>query len=109
MNPRSMRRLFFRDLARGLAIIWPIVSALVLAIPVLGVVIAWLERWPLADGIYFSFITTLTIGYGDLVPRRPGARAIAVVVGVIGVLLIAILAALAVRAMETVTSREDAE
>jgi len=40
----------------------------------------------LADAIYFSFVTALTIGYGDIAPLGP-ARLLAVVEGAAGLLL----------------------
>jgi voltage-gated potassium channel Kch len=100
MQARALRHHFFRELGRGLAVMWPILSALIAAIPVFGVAIAMLEGWPLFDGVYFAFVTTLTIGYGDIVPRRVLSRVLAIAAGLIGVLLIALVAAIAVRAME---------
>jgi hypothetical protein len=32
--------------------------------------IGFLERWSVGETIYFTFVTTLTIGYGDLAPKR---------------------------------------
>jgi len=42
---------------------------------------------------YFTFITGLTIGYGDLVPRLAVSRALSVVIGIIGALVMALFAA----------------
>jgi voltage-gated potassium channel len=69
----------------------------------LGVLIAWLERWSLGDGVYFTFVTGLTIGYGDLVPRQPLSRFLAILVGFFGVVLTGLVAAVAVRALQTAT------
>jgi Ion channel len=38
----------------------------------------WSWGWPVGDAVYFTFITGLTIGYGDIVPRQAVARALAV-------------------------------
>ena len=67
----------------------------------LGVLVAWLEAWPPGDGIYFSFVTGLTIGYGDLVPRHFLSRLLAILIGVLGTLLTGLLVAIAVRALQT--------
>ncbi|GAB3161437.1 potassium channel family protein [Myceligenerans halotolerans] len=32
------------------------------------------EGWPLLDALYFSVVTGLTIGYGDLVPTGPVSK-----------------------------------
>ena len=49
-----------------------------------------LEDWSLGDGVYFSFVTGLTIGYGDLVPRRALSRFLAILIGILGTLLTAL-------------------
>lgn len=104
MEPRLLRRLFFAGLAGELKVIWPIVSMLLAGVALLGAAVAMLENWPLFDGIYFAFVTSLTIGYGDLVPRRMLSRVLAIGIGLLGVLLIALLAAIAVHAMEGMSS-----
>ena len=39
----------------------------------------------MGDAAYFTFVTGLTIGYGDLVPVRMLARVIAVAIGSCGI------------------------
>jgi len=105
MEPREQRRRFYVELANGLRVVWPILSVLTTAILSLGAAVALLEHWPLFDGIYFAFVTGLTIGYGDLVPRRAISRVLAIGIGLLGVLVIALVAAIAVRAMEVMASQ----
>ncbi|HEU4350564.1 MAG TPA: potassium channel family protein [Burkholderiales bacterium] len=100
-----MRRIFFLELWFGLKLVWPILSGLLAIMVVLGLVIAWWEDWPLAEGLYFAFVSGLTIGYGDLVPTYPISRALAIVIGCTGILLTGLVAALAVRALERATRR----
>jgi|SRR5215471_12092850 len=100
MEPRLLRKAFFGGLATGLKVAWPILSALLTIIALLGAVVALVEDWPLANGIYFAFITSLTIGYGDLVPKHVLSRVLAIVIGFTGVLLIGLVTAVAVHAME---------
>jgi len=69
----------------------------------LGFLITWLERWSLGDGVYFTFVTGLTIGYGDLVPRQPLSRFLAILIGLFGTVLTGLVAAIAVRALQTAT------
>ena len=45
------------------------------------------------SGIYFSFVTLATLGYGDIVPRTDVARGLAIVEGVGGQLFLAVLVA----------------
>lgn len=58
----------------------------------------------MGDSVYFTFVTGLTIGYGDLVPARLVARLIALMIGFIGILLTGLVAALGVRALQETTS-----
>ena len=84
-NP--LRRRFGIGLVAGLRIVWPVLSALLALMAGLGVAVALLEGWPLTDGLYFAFVSGLTIGYGDLVPKAPLARVLAISIGLTGVLL----------------------
>jgi hypothetical protein len=34
----------------------------------------FLEGWSVGDAVYFTFITGLMIGYGDIAPRQAFAR-----------------------------------
>lgn len=45
------------------------------------------------SGVYFSFVTLATLGYGDIVPRSDVARGLAVVEGIGGQLFLAVLVA----------------
>jgi hypothetical protein len=103
----KIRRLFFQQLAKEVAIVWPVISGLLALIAGLGVLVARLEGWGLFDGIYFAFVTGLTVGYGDLAPKAPLARGIAIAIALHGVLLTAMLAAIAVRALQTAAEPRD--
>jgi len=94
----SPRRAFALALFDGLQIIWPVLSSLVALVAGVGILVGWLEGWSLWQGIYFAFITALTIGYGDLAPTRHLTQALAVLLGFTGVTMTALLAGLAVRA-----------
>jgi hypothetical protein len=45
------------------------------------------------DLVYFSFVTLLTIGFGDVTPAAPGARAVALVEGLFGVVFTTVVMA----------------
>ena len=90
---------FLGHLGAGLKVVWPVFSGILALVLILGLVIAKLEKWPWGDGLYFSMITALTIGYGDLVPKTGVTRFLAVLLGVLGFLSTSILAALSVYAM----------
>ena len=96
---RILRRRFMRELWRGLGIVWPVLSGLLGLMAMLGLAVAGLEGWPLGDGLYFSFVTGLTIGYGDLVPKAGLSRVLAVSIGLCGIVLTGFVVAIAVEAL----------
>jgi Ion channel len=100
-----LRRVFFSELWNGLKLVWPIASGLLGIMVLLGLVIAWREGWHVGDGLYFAFVSGLTIGYGDLVPKHPMSRMLAIAIGGTGILLTGLVAAIAVRALERATKR----
>ena len=65
-----------------------------------ALLIAHFEQPPITHALYFSFITGLTIGYGDLVPTTPFGRLTAVLLGVVGILFTGMVVAAAVRASQ---------
>jgi len=102
-----MRRAFLAGLLTGLRVVWPILSALLAIIVGLGILIGVLEGWKLHEGIYFAFVSGLTIGYGDFAPKMFSTRMMAIVIGVCGLLLTALVAAVAVKSLTNAT--EDGE
>ena len=101
LDPRTMRRAFVTELFAGLRVVWPILSGLLVTIVALGLVIGLIEGWPVLDSIYFAFVSGLTIGYGDLAPKTPVTRTLAILIGICGILLTALVAAIAVKALTT--------
>ena len=99
MESRRLRRQFMAGMGKGLGVVWPILSILLSLMVALGIAISILEGWPLVDGIYFAFVSGLTIGYGDLVPKSHLARALAICIGFTGILLTGLVAAVGVNAL----------
>ena len=62
-------------------------------------VIAHLEKMRFGDALYSSFITGLTIGYGDIVAKTPLGRIVAVLLGIIGIIFTGMIVAAAIRAV----------
>jgi hypothetical protein len=105
-RPSELRRRFLSALWTELQIVWPILSGLIGTQLALGSLIGYLEGWQIGAATYFTFVTGLTIGYGDLVPTRFSTRLIAVMIGFSGVLLTGLVAAVGVRALQEATGRE---
>ena len=74
--------------------------ALIALVVISAVVISPIENLPFGETLYFTFITGLTIGYGDIVVKTPLARLLAVLLGLIGIIFTGIMVAGAIRAVE---------
>jgi len=97
--PKNVRRRFLVALGQAIYVAWPVLSAILVIEFALGLLIGLLEGWTIGEATYFAFITGLTIGYGDIVPRQTFTRVLAVVIGFCGLLLTGLVAAIAVYAM----------
>ena len=97
-TPRERRQAYWRALWDGLQICWPVFSGLLLLQALLGAIVGLVEGWGLGPGIYFAFITGLTVGYGDFAPSNALTRTLSILIGFCGIVLTGLVAALAVRA-----------
>jgi Na+-translocating ferredoxin:NAD+ oxidoreductase RnfE subunit len=107
MSTRDMRRRFRQGLFIGLQVVWPILSIVLVLIVGLGIVVGLREGWSVQESIYFSFVTGLTIGYGDLAPKTLLGRVFAILIGVCGVIVTGLIAAVAVRAITAGYEKRD--
>ena len=106
--PRTVRRRFFVSIGHAIHLTWPVLSTILAVQVALGLLIGFLEGWRVGDAVYFTFITGLTIGYGDLVPRQALARVLAIGIGICGLFLTGLIAGIAVYAMRTALGDRDA-
>ena len=104
MQPRQIRHIFFRELFQLFRVVWPIISCVLFAMIGPGLLIGHIEGWSIDEALYFTFVTGLTIGYGDLTPRHVVSRLLAVMIGFAGILLTGLVVALSVEALR-VTAR----
>jgi hypothetical protein len=102
----ELRRRFFRQFWKNFRVVWPIMSGLIVFQLALGIVVGFLERWSMSESVYFTFVTTLTIGYGDIAPKRISSRMIALAIGFSGILLTGFVAALGVRSLQDASKDE---
>jgi len=75
----------------------PILSGLAGAQIVLGALVGLRQDCSFGESIYFSFITGLTIGYGDLVSFHFLTRLLSILIGFVGILTTGLAAAISVR------------
>jgi len=107
-HARRMRRAFFRSFALQLRVVWPILSGIVLLMVGCGLAIWRIEGWRLDEALYFTFVTGLTIGYGDFAPKHDFARLLALVIGFAGIVLSGLVVAVSVQALKS-SDRDDEE
>ncbi|TWU30828.1 potassium channel family protein [Novipirellula artificiosorum] len=108
-HPHRNRRLqnfvtFSRYMFRYAGYIREVLAGLLLLILLCGVAISHIERLSLGEALYFSFITGLSIGYGDITPVTPLGRVLCVFVGLIGTVFTGLVVAIATRALAQATS-----
>ena len=89
------------------------IYSLMLAMAILvlgGVGFWWLDpkELTLSDGLWLSFTTAATVGYGDLVPSTHASRAFSVVVVLLGLAVLSLVtASLAAMFVEREVQEED--
>jgi len=105
--PKTVRQRFFVGLTHAFRLAWPVLSIIFAIQIAFGLLIGFIEGWSVGDAIYFTFVTGLTIGYGDIVPRQALGRALAVGIGICGLFLTGLIAGIAVYAMRTALAERE--
>ena len=62
-------------LGHAVHLTWPVPSTILAIQVALGLLVGFMEGWSVGDAVYFTFVTGLTIGYGDIIPRQAVTRA----------------------------------
>lgn len=87
---------FLKNFVFDLWVTFPLLLSLAVVVAALGQIVGKKEGWSKFDGLYWSFITATTVGYGDLRPTKRSSRIIAIVIALVGFVLTGILVAVAV-------------
>ena len=77
-----------------------VIFAQIMLIVINATIIAFAEKMSFGDALYFSFVTGLTIGYGEIVVKTFLARVVAILIGLIGIIFTGMVVAIAVRALQ---------
>ena len=101
--------IFSRYFVKYVFFVRHILLALLLLMVLDGFAIAHLEGLHLADSVYFTFITGLTIGYGDIEPVTGWGRVVSVMIGSVGLILTGMIIAVATRALADTETQIEAE
>jgi hypothetical protein len=104
-----MRRRFLVALLAQARLLWPILSGLMLAMAAIGTIIGRIEDWGFGESLYFTYVTGLTIGYGDVTPKHIAGRLLALLIGLSGIVLTGLIAAISVQALREADEPEATE
>ena len=89
---------FIRIFFWGVYLTSPILVAMIVLIISLGLIVGRIESWTKFDSIYWSFITALTVGYGDIKPISKASKIFSIIIGAVGIMLGGILVAITLQA-----------
>lgn len=89
---------FLQYLFWGFKLASPVFLLLLVIIVSCGLLVGRWEAWSRLDALYWSFITALTVGYGDVVPVKKISRCLSVVVAFCGIIFTGIVVAMAIKA-----------
>ncbi|MCD4718592.1 MAG: potassium channel family protein [Desulfobacula sp.] len=87
---------FIRLFLVAIYVVMPLLIFLSFWIVILGQVVGFIEGWNKFDSLYWSFITALTVGYGDLHPLKKSSKTLSVIVGLTGIMFTGIVVAVTV-------------
>lgn len=83
-----------------LTLIYPLLLTLFVVIVILGQRVGRIESWSRFNALYWSFMTALTVGYGDLCPVKKKSKIYAILIAFIGFMLTGVLVAVTVAAAD---------
>ena len=87
---------FVQLLLWGIWLVLPLLLFFVTLIVVLGQVVSRIEGWDKFDSLYWSFITALTVGYGDIRPVQKSSKAISILIALIGIMFAGVIVSITV-------------
>ena len=82
-------RLFFWSIY----LVLPLLIFLSFTIIILGQLVGRIEKWNMFDGLYWSFITATTVGYGDIRPLKKISKTLSVLIALVGLMFTGIIIA----------------
>ena len=92
---------FLRLFLQGLYFTAPLLFILFFIIVLIGQIVGRYEAWSKFDAFYWSFITAITVGYGDFHPCKRLSKGLAVLTALVGIVFTGIVVAVALHAAQT--------
>ena len=91
--------LFIRHLFGMICFVRGVLVTLLIVLLVCAFIVAEVDGMPILDALYLTFITALTVGYGDITPSTGMAKIVSVLSGLIGVIFVGLVVAISTRAL----------
>jgi voltage-gated potassium channel len=95
--PHTLRR-FLAYFRHGLRVIWSVLLMQMVFLVLAAFVLTQVEPLEFGESLYFTFITALAVGYGDISPTSDIGRITCVLIGVVGLIYNGLLVGIAVYA-----------
>ncbi len=83
---------------KAMVLVAPFLAGFLLVIVGMGQWVGRREGWSRFDAFYWSMITALTVGYGDLRPSRKSTKSVAILVAIVGIMFSGVFVAVTVAA-----------
>ncbi|MGB2246668.1 MAG: potassium channel family protein [Alcanivorax sediminis] len=90
--------LFLELFLKAMRLGFPLLAFFFLLITLLGQCVGRLEGWSRFDAFYWSFITALTVGYGDYRPSTRKSKLLALATATVGIMFSGVFVAVTVAA-----------
>lgn len=87
---------FLKLFAWSIYLVGPLLIFLAVIITTLGQIVTCIEKWNKFDGLYWSFITATTVGYGDIRPLTKTSKTLSIIIALIGMMFTGIIIAIAI-------------
>lgn len=82
----------------GMMLIAPVILFLTVLVVGLGQVVGRIESWSRFNAFYWSLVTAMTVGYGDITPSKTSTKLLSLVIAFIGLILGGISVSIALEA-----------
>lgn len=79
-------------------LIAPILLFLCSVVVILGLMVGRREGWSIFNSLYWTFITALTVGYGDIRPLKHASKILSVIIATLGIMFTGVIVAVTVSA-----------
>ncbi len=89
-------RLYLKIYFHAMKKTWPIWNGTFFLIIAAGSLFALVEDLRFFQAMYFTGVTALTIGYGDIVPQEPLGKILAIIIGFLGAITMGFFIALGI-------------